>query len=125
MAADVGMEPVGFHYHGQGVPAHVAFDAPLDFAVARISRLSFNGNRIDVRRGDGEGNLEAGFTQSLDQFLHEQRCLPGFLVPENILENVFQRSEPFVLTIALGFGVISMAANSAIVFHVFFFCFHL
>ena len=66
MAADVGMEPVGFHDHGQGVPAHIAFDAPLDFAVAGISRLFFDGNRVDVRRGDGEGNLEAGFTQSLD-----------------------------------------------------------
>ena len=40
MAPDVRMKPVRFNNHGHHrIPAHVALDTTLDFAVARIRRF--------------------------------------------------------------------------------------
>ena len=64
MAADIGMKPIGFDHHGHGVPAHIALDAPLDFAIAGIVRLFLWRDRIDVGRADPVGNFEPGFAQT-------------------------------------------------------------
>ena len=57
MAPDVRVKPVRFDNHGHRIPTHVAFDASLDLAVARIGRFFFRGDRIDVWSIDGVGNL--------------------------------------------------------------------
>jgi hypothetical protein len=98
--ADVRVETVCFDDHCHGVPANITLDAPLDFAVTGIRRLFFRRYRIDVRRVDRERDLKPGIPQLIDQLLDKQSCLSGLLVPENILEYVFYRSEPFVLAVA-------------------------
>ena len=42
-----------------GVPAHVAADVPLDLAVARMGRLGFRRDGVDISRVGGEGQLGA------------------------------------------------------------------
>ena len=50
VTADVGIDTVGAHHHGHGVPAHQALDAALDLAAARKRRLVFYGYGIKKRR---------------------------------------------------------------------------
>src|SRR6266705_5668090 len=59
MAADIGIQTIGFHNHRHSVPAHVAFDASLDLSIAGIGRLFFRRNRIDIGGIDGVRDLEA------------------------------------------------------------------
>ena len=47
VAADIGCG-VGLHNHRHRVPSNKTFDAPLQFTVARIGRLSGVRNRVDV-----------------------------------------------------------------------------
>src|SRR3972149_8021455 len=104
MATDIRMEPVRFYDHCHGVPAHVTLDAPLDLAVARVRRLPIDSDRIDVGAADRMGNLKARLPQAVDQFDKEGRLF-WFLVPENILQDIFQRSDPLLPAIAAVKGI--------------------
>ena len=59
MAADIVLFAIRAHHHGDCVPAHQTFYAPLELLVAREIRLHAVRNRVDIRRLRGEGNLDA------------------------------------------------------------------
>ena len=50
MTADVGIDAVGTHHHGHGVPAHQALDAAFDLAAARKRRLVLHRHGIEKWR---------------------------------------------------------------------------
>src|SRR6266436_6340515 len=60
MSPDIAIFTVGTYYHRHGVPAHDAFNAPLDFATPRKEGLLVSGDGIDIRRVRGERQLHAG-----------------------------------------------------------------
>jgi len=91
MTADIGVEAIGLDDHRHGVPAHVTFDAPFDFPIARVRRLLLRGNGIDVRRADPVRNLEPGVTQPVIEFFEQQRGLLRLFVFKNILKNELKR----------------------------------
>ena len=55
VAADIVLNAIGAHHHGERVPAHEALDAALKFLVAGIAGLEAMGNGVGVRRVGGEG----------------------------------------------------------------------
>ncbi len=72
MTSDVAVKAIGFDHHRHGIPAHVTLDPPLDFPVARIRRLLFRGDRIQVGGTDGIGDLNAGSTEPVDQLVQQK-----------------------------------------------------
>jgi hypothetical protein len=111
MAADVGVKPVGFHDHGHGIPAHVAFDAPLNFPIAWVARLFFSGNGIDIGSVYGVRDFEAGFPQPRKQLFEHESCVLRLLVLENSLEKILQRSEPLIPVASGSIGAFSRAID--------------
>ena len=95
MAAESVVFAVGIHNHGHGVPANEAFDAGLDFPVARIRRLFLCRDRIDVGRMRGWWNFDAGFAEAIDQIIDKIRGLAGALIAQGVLDDEFEGFEPF------------------------------
>src|SRR6266404_6234426 len=60
VAADVVLDAIGAHDHGQRVPANQALDAALEFLIAGEQRLEAIGNRVGVRRVRCEWEIDAG-----------------------------------------------------------------
>ncbi len=79
------------HDHRHGVPANDAFDAALDLAIARIGRLFVEGNRIDVRRVGGEGEIDPFAMCPLVE--HAKQILDP--LGAFALQHVVERFEPF------------------------------
>ena len=79
---------VGAHDHRHRIPAIDRLDAAFDLAVTRVGRLMLRGNRVDVGRARGHGQLDAGFLrvdlQALQQRLNALRSAHG----EQIVEAV-------------------------------------
>ena len=86
MAAEVGVVVIGAHDHGHGVPAHDAFDPPLDLAAARVGRLLVAGNGVDVRRIDAEGGADAGFCGVGLELLQELEDLSRRPMGQHVIE---------------------------------------
>ena len=59
VAAEGAVLEVGLDHHGHGVPADQTLDTPLQVAVARLGRLAFGGNSVDVGRVGGERQFDA------------------------------------------------------------------
>src|SRR5262245_49022605 len=57
--ADAGEIAIGASDHGQRVPADEALDAALQLALAGVTWLPLVRNRVDVRSGGGEWQLDA------------------------------------------------------------------
>src|ERR1700674_7160 len=60
VAADIVLDAIGAHDHGQRVPADEALDAALEFLVAGKKWLETRGNRIGVGRVGREREIDAG-----------------------------------------------------------------
>ena len=88
--ADAGEVAVGARDHRHRVPADEALDPPLQLALAGIARLLVARNRVDVRRGGRERQLDAVADRRLfqrrEQLLHALRALA--------LQHVVERLEP-------------------------------
>src|SRR5580765_6619572 len=59
VAANAVIDSVGSNHHSQGVPAHQALDAALDFLIAWENGLLFGWNRVQVGGVGGEGKSDA------------------------------------------------------------------
>src|SRR5690242_21351758 len=59
MSADVVLDAVRPHHHGQRVPANQALDAPLKLLVSRKQRLQSYGNAIGIRRVRAKRQVDA------------------------------------------------------------------
>src|SRR5262245_4558621 len=92
MAANAVVVAIGANDHRHRVPADDAFDAPLDFAIARIGRLFVGGNCVDVgsRRDERQvdASLISGFIELREQIAD---ALGAFA-----FENVAKRFEPLL-----------------------------
>ena len=86
MAAEVGVVVIGAHDHGHGVPAHDAFDPPLDLAAARIGGLLIAGNGVDVGGIDAEGRADASFCGVGLELLQELEDLRGRSMGQHVIE---------------------------------------
>ncbi len=124
MTADVGMNAIGLDDHRHGVPADVAFDAPLDLAIAGIGRLFLGRDGVDVRRAHRLRNLETGAAQTIVQLFEKQGGLFGLLISENVLEQMLEGRHPFVAVIFISLAVFAVADQSSSVTGKFFVCFH-
>src|SRR6185369_1431356 len=60
MSANVMFDAIRAHHHGQGVPAHQALDAALDFLIAGEFRFQPEGHGVGVRGIRGERKVDAG-----------------------------------------------------------------
>src|SRR5712691_4540956 len=60
MSPDIAIFTVGTYYHRHGVPAHDAFNAPLDFATPRNEGLLVGGAVVDIGRVRGDWRLHTG-----------------------------------------------------------------
>src|SRR5258706_621 len=72
MAADIGVQSVRLNHHRHGVPTNITFDAPFNFAVARVGRFFFRRNRIDIRSAHRVRDLDARLAQA-------HACIDGIL----------------------------------------------
>src|ERR1700687_4708101 len=59
VTADVVLDAVRAHYHGQRVPADQTLDAALEFLVAGKKGLQARGNRVRVRSMAADRQIEA------------------------------------------------------------------
>ena len=59
MPADIVLDAICAHHHGQGVPANQAFDASLEFLIAGKKRLQTRRKRVRVRRVRAERQVDA------------------------------------------------------------------
>ena len=64
MASDPGVDSVGLHDHGHGVPTYVTPDGPFRYVVARIGRFLLHRNGVEVMRADQFGYFNAGGAKS-------------------------------------------------------------
>ena len=55
VAADIVLDAIGAHDHGECVPAYKTLDAALEFLVAGIARLQAMRDGVGVRSVGGEG----------------------------------------------------------------------
>src|SRR5437868_7727411 len=92
MPANTFLEFVGFDNHGQGIPAHQAFDPALHFLAPGKRRLLPNGNCVLVGRRRSKRKIDASRSTSMKSELLEQSS--GALRAA-FRENVIQRIEPF------------------------------
>jgi hypothetical protein len=83
MAADAGIVFVGADHHGHGVPAIEAFDAALNFAVARIGHLFLYRDGIDVGRGELVRCLDAVERRVIDEAAKQEGGAFGAAVFQN------------------------------------------
>src|SRR5260221_5663486 len=60
VAADVVLDAIGAHDHGERVPANEALDAALEFLIAGEKRLKAIGDRVGVRGVRGKRKINAG-----------------------------------------------------------------
>ena len=72
MPADAFLNLVGAHHHGQRVPADQALDAALHLLAAGKRRLLPRRNRILVRRGRRERQVDAGLAPRVQRQLLQQ-----------------------------------------------------
>jgi hypothetical protein len=79
---------VGAHHHRQRIPAHEAADALLDFVVAGIDGLPFDGNRVDVRRVCGEGKLGSRLRRMSAELLQQRVGALGTALPDDVVERL-------------------------------------
>src|SRR5580700_7377339 len=59
VAADVVLFAIRSHDHGDSVPSDQALDPALELLIAGEGRLELMRNRVYVRRGGGERNIDA------------------------------------------------------------------
>ena len=62
VTAEAGVQPIGPHHHGHGVPADQAADAALDLSIAGVERLFRGGSVKKKRSGRSETRLAAAAT---------------------------------------------------------------
>ena len=97
MPAHAAFVVIGVDHHGHGVPAHQALDAPLDLAIARIRRLLFGRDGVEVRGADRLRHLDACRPQARDQAGHNQAGLLRPLIFQRHLQHGFERLQQFLL----------------------------
>ena len=108
MAANV-CSGISFYHHRHRVPAHDAFDAAFQFAVAGILRFLRRGNGVDVRRRGAAGRARRG-AEFLRNFFQHLRGALGAFALQRQFKNRFECGGNLV------------AAGTV---NVFFGCFHL
>ncbi len=96
-----------------GVPAHITTDVPLELAVARMGRLSFGRNGVDVSGVRGEGQLRAPLrladvTTAVQDVVDLGDSLEG-------LDGI-ERVEPFVGFVGLAFDPVVHRADLPITY---------
>ena len=92
VSAKLGRFLVRLDHHRRGVPADVAADVLLELAVARMGRLGFGRNRVDVSGIGGERQLRALTTSGGDNRIQNVVDLGDSLEGFDGIERV----EPFV-----------------------------
>ena len=75
-------------HHRHGIPASQAFHAPLELAIAGIWDLLFDGNGVDVRSIELDGNFHAGSVGVLDQGLDQFASPGGAFLSDNLVESL-------------------------------------
>ena len=73
------------------IPADQALDAALEVGAARHQRLLVGGNRVDVRRVGGEGQLDAVLGRVKRQLAKQPRDFDRAAALQHIIEGI----EPF------------------------------
>jgi hypothetical protein len=90
VAADAVLLDVGAHHHRHRVPPHQALDPPFDFPAARKRRLLGDRNRVDVRSGGLEWDLNPRLA-GVHLEIHEKLAHP-FRAP--VIEDPIQGLQP-------------------------------
>ena len=84
MPAHVGIA-VGTYHHGHRIPADVRVDLDFQIGVARIRRLQFDRDGVDVGGVGRIGNVNAVFSGLFDQGLEERvRPLRAFVFEDGV-----------------------------------------
>ena len=69
-----GMQAVGPHHHGHGVPAHVGTQPLFDGDIAGATRLLLWFKRVDVAGRGGERHVDAVLARVFEQLFEQEMC---------------------------------------------------
>ncbi len=99
--AQTAVLPVGVDHHRHRVPADIALDAPFHLPVAGKRRLFVGGDRIDVRRADHPGRLDALGAEPAREALQKTRRVFRALVAQRMCNHILERLQPLPLRLAV------------------------
>ena len=112
VSAKLGGLLVRLDHHRRRVPADVAADVLLELAVARMGRLGFRRNRVDISRVGGERQLRALTTSGGDNRIQN---VVNFGDSLEGLDGI-ERIEPFVSFVGLAFDPVVHRADLPITY---------
>ena len=69
-----GMQAVGPHHHGHGVPAHVGTQPLFDGDIAGATRLLLRFERVDVAGRGGKRHVDAVLARVFEQLFEQEMC---------------------------------------------------